>query len=205
MKQNNTFNPDKRSGCPYRAGISLIEIMIAFAILVVSAFSISGLISYGHRGTQKDFRNVLSIQLLEQKMNQVLTLSYEKVSDGLLAGNTEITVEDTIFKDTDYEIALGDIKVDKTDYKVTVKFEKIPVSFEVRPFEIDNDYEFDDVTTYKFGAETSELAKFDGSNAQKNRYRTIKVTAKVTWTEPIVEVDREVQAVSMMVDLESTW
>jgi type II secretory pathway pseudopilin PulG len=205
LKQTNLVQTFKRNHCPERAGISLIEIMIAFAILVVSAFSISGLISYGHRGTQKDFRNVLAIQLLEQKMNQVLTLSYEKVSDGLMAGNTEITVEDTIFKDTDYEIVLGDITVDKTDYKATVKFEKVPISFEVLPLEVDNTYEFDEVKTYKFGAETSDLARFDGSNTKKNRYRTIKVTAKVTWTEPIVNVDREVNAVSFMVDLESTW
>lgn len=205
MKLHNIINSNKRSGCPERAGISLIEIMIAFAILVVSAFSISGLISYGHRGTQKDFRNVLAIQLLEQKMNQVLTLSYEKVSEGPLSGGTEVTAEDTIFKDTDYEIVLGDIKVDKTTYKATMNFKKIPVSFEVLPLEVDNTYEFDEVKTYKFGAETSDLACFDGSNTQKNKYRTIKVTAKVTWTEPIVNVNREVSAVSFMVDLESTW
>ncbi|MDN5280529.1 MAG: hypothetical protein PWR01_4494 [Clostridiales bacterium] len=183
--------------------MSLIEIMIAFAILVVSAFSISGLISFGHRGTEKDFRSVLAIQLLEEKLNLFLSTSFNKVSDEVMSGATKMNVDKTLFSGTTHEIQLGSITEGKTNYQVSATLEKIPVSFGVRPLEIDQSYEFAKVETYRFGALNNKLARFDGSNNGKNRYRVIKVTMMVKWTEPVVNVEKQIQAVSFLVDLES--
>jgi Tfp pilus assembly protein PilV len=187
----------------HKSGMSLIEIMIAFAILVVSAFSISGLISFGHRGTEKDFRSVLAIQLLEEKLNLFLSTSFNKVSDEVMSGATKMNVDKTLFSGTTHEIQLGSITEGKTNYQVSATLEKIPVSFGVRPLEIDQSYEFAKVETYRFGALNNKLARFDGSNNGKNRYRVIKVTMMVKWTEPVVNVEKQIQAVSFLVDLES--
>ena len=185
-----------------KKGVSLIEIMMAFGILIISILSISGLVSYGHRGTEKDFRNVQAIQILEEKMNQLLAASFIKISDEVMAGATSITINKVLFPGTGHEIALGKMTVEKTQFDVTANLEKIAISFGVRPLEIDNSYEFAKVETYKFGALTSTLARFDGSNNNKNRYRVIKVIMRVQWTEPIVNVNKQVEAVSFMVDLE---
>lgn len=186
-----------------KAGVSLLEIMIAFTILVLAMLSISGLISFGHRGTEKDFRSVLAIQLLEKKLNQLLAISFTKVADEMMSGTDKLTVDATQFTGTPYEIVMGNVTEHKTSYEVTAVLEKIPVSFSVRPLEIDNNYEFAKVETYKFGAITSSLARFDGSNATKNRFRVIKAQMTVKWMEPIVNVERKVEAVSFLVDLES--
>lgn len=184
------------------SGVSMIEIMVAFSILVMSILSISGLVSYGHRGTEKDFRNVLAIQILEEKMNQMLAASFSKVADEVMGGSTKTTVNSVLFAGTGHEIVLGKVTLEKTEYDITAELEKVAVSFGIQPLEIDNSYEFAKVETYKFGNLTSALARFDGSNTGKNRYRVIKVTMRVGWTEPIVNASKQVAAVSYMVDLE---
>ncbi|MBU1108026.1 MAG: hypothetical protein KKB51_15240 [Candidatus Riflebacteria bacterium] len=183
-------------------GVSLIEIMMAFCILIVAILSISGLVSYGHRGTEKDFRSVQAMQILEEKMNQLLAASFSKVSDEVMAGTTKLSISKVLFPGTGHEIALGKTTAFKTEFNVTAELEKISVSFGIRPIEIDNNYEFAKVETYKFGALTSALAKFDGSNNKKNRYRVIKAIMRVQWTEPIVNADKQIEAVSFIVDLE---
>lgn len=183
------------------SGISLIEIMMAFGILVIAILSVSGLISFGHRGTEKDFRNVQAIQVLEEKMNRLLTTSFTKISDAM-AGSNKVTVKNVLFPGTGNEIALGKATVEKTTFDVSADLEKVAVSFGVRPLEIDNNYEFAKVQTYKFGNLNTTLARFDGSNSVKNRYRVIKVLMRVEWTEPIVNAKRQVEALSYLVDLE---
>jgi len=183
-----------------KKGISLIEIMVAFTILVMSILSISGLVSYRHRGTQKDFRNVQAIQILEEKMNQLLAASFSKISDDVMLAAARITINGVLFAGTGHEIRLGDIA--GTDFNVTAELEKIPVSFGVMPLEINNNYEFARVETYRFGTLTSDLARFDGSNNLRNRFRVIKVIVRVQWTEPVVNVNKQINAVSFMVDLE---
>lgn len=185
-----------------KSGTSLIEIMMAFGIMVVSILAISGLISYGHRGTEKDFRNVQAIQVLEEKMNRLLTASFAKISAEVMAGANKVTVNKVLFPGTVHQIVFGKTTIEKTTFDVFADLEKIAVSFEVRPLEIDNSYEFAKVQTYKFGALTSALARFDGSNTGKNRYRVIRVFIRVKWVEPVVNVARQVEALSYMVDLE---
>jgi hypothetical protein len=186
-----------------KSGLSLVEIMMAFAILVMSTLSISGLISFGHRGTQKDFRNVLAIQLLEERLNRLLSVPYLKIDLEAMGGATTKVLDKKVFGGTTYEMDFGDIKVDKANYKVVANLAKIPVTLGVRPFEISDDYTYANVESYRFGASIdNDLARFDGSNATKHPYRVIKVHVQVTWIEPVVNVQRRVDAVSFIVDLE---
>jgi len=182
-----------------RIGVSMVEIMVAFTILVMSVLSISGLVSYGHRGTEKDFRNVQAIQILEEQMNKMLAASYSKI-ESTMGAAAKTTLNNVLFAGTEHQIVLGKLTVSKTEYDITAELEKVPVSFGIMPLEIDNSYEFAKVETYRFGALTNTLARFDGSNNNKNRYRVIKVIMRVRWVEPIVNKNREVAAMSYIVD-----
>jgi len=177
-----------------KAGTTLIELILAFLILVIAILSVSGLISFGHRGTQKDFRMVQGIQLLQDTMNRFLVAS----STQLLAavpGTTPATFTTAVVG-----IPLGKTQVGTTEYSVSAVLSRQTVSFSTRELDIVTsppDYDKNDPSTWRFSASTNRNGQFDGVSLP---HRVMKIQVIVEWTEMLQNMKRRVDAVSFAVD-----
>jgi len=177
-----------------RNGTTLIEIVMAFLILVIAVLSISGLISFGHRGTQKDFRMVQAIQLMEDTMNRFLVASCSQLL-AAVPGTTPVTFTDKLL-----DIPLGPVKVGANDFTVNVTLARQAVSFSTRELDIVSsppEYNKNDPATWRFSGPTDRNGKFDGVALP---YRVVKIHVVVSWTELLHNIRRQVDAVSFAVD-----
>lgn len=178
-----------------RSGVTLIELVLAFLILVIAALSASGLISFGHRGTMKDFRRVESIQLLTDRINRLSELPFKTLSDFLSSsGSDEYTFTDAI-----EGIPLGDTQIGKNAYSVEVTLKRQPISFPpIMYLHFPNsNYLASDVNTWLF-EEGSEI-RYDGVE------RPVKVLKLIVSVQPTGQITEElkVSAMTFVVDLES--
>lgn len=176
-------------------GLSLLELMLAFAILVVAILSVSSLISFGHRGTQKDFRVVQAVQLLEERMNQILL---QKASDLLAAITVGGTTQQT-FTTPLLSVPLGPKNVGAATFTVTATLNRQPVVFSTSQLDIESstNYDKDDPGTWCFSSASSLNGTYDGVSLP---FRVVKIIVTVAWTELLNNVPRKVEAVSFAVD-----
>lgn len=109
-----------------RAGISLIEIMLAFLILVIATLSAAGTISFGHRGTEADFRQGEALQILVDRLNRLSSLPYARLDSFLQAAGSNVAT----FTDPIEGIELGDnIRIDKHSYCIRANLKRQAITF----------------------------------------------------------------------------
>lgn len=177
-------------------GISLVEIMLAFLILVTAAFSAAGVISFGHRGTVADFRQVEGMQILVDRMNKLMNLPFASLNSFLTsAGSDEYTFTNAI-----EGIVLGDeVKMDKHTYRVHATLKRQKIVFEsLMELSFPNpDYVPASPSTWIF--RDRPAASFDGA---ANPYKIIKITVTVKPVGGMTD-EHEFVAVSYVADLES--
>lgn len=177
-----------------RNGTTLIELILAFLILVVAVLAVSGLISFGHRGTQKDFRMVQGIQLLEDTMNRFLVASCSQLLT-MVPGTPPVTFSNPVMN-----IPLGAIRVGSTDYSVSATLSRQSVSFSTCELDITNsppEYNKNSPATWRFSPATNRNGNFDGVSLP---HRVVKIHVVVRWLESIQNIQRRVEAVSFAVD-----
>lgn len=179
-----------------RAGVTLTEIMLAFLILVTAAFSAAGVISYGHRGTVADFRQVEAMQILVDRMNKLMNMPYANLDSFLVAaGNDEHTFNDPI-----EGVELGDsVQAEKHSYRIhaTLKRQKIVFSSLMELAFPNPAYEAASPSTWIFRNRPDET--FDGV---ANPYKVIKITVSVKPVGGMTD-EREFTAISFVADMEN--
>jgi hypothetical protein len=180
-----------------RRGVTLTEIMMAFLIMVMALLPISNLISFGHRGTQKDLRIVLAQELLVDRMNQLNAIPFKQLNPLIITG-THVRLTSRIFSGTNLEVPLGDIARHGATYTISATLTRVPASFTYRPVDFgDLDYDQASATSWRFKAEKEE--RFD---AGTNPYKILRTQVYVNWTEPHPQKPRQIEAVSYVVDYE---
>ncbi|RCK80245.1 MAG: hypothetical protein OZSIB_3427 [Candidatus Ozemobacter sibiricus] len=183
--------------------MTLTEIMFSFLILVLATLAASGLLSYGHRGTAKDFRMVAATQILTDRMNRLLKLPYASHSAEIEPPENPRNfgpTTDGTYHDIPYGVATFTMA---GNFQVGFTLEHLPVTFAVQPFLLSNDYDPGIASSYRFAATIDpSLGQFNSADrASRNFYRVIRITVRVTWTEPN-GVARSVEAVSFKADLQ---
>lgn len=179
-----------------RSGMSLIEIMFAFLIMVLAALSASSAIGYGVRGTQADFRQIEAMQLLIDRMNEITSLPFARLDSFLeSAGEDEVTfnneIEGMVFGDS-VEIGANHYRIHATLKRQTVVFESLMELDFPNP-----SYDPQNPSTWRF-RDRPDVA-LDGST---NPYAVIKTTVVVQPVGGQTE-EREFQAISFVADFES--
>ncbi|MBP5469117.1 MAG: prepilin-type N-terminal cleavage/methylation domain-containing protein [Candidatus Riflebacteria bacterium] len=107
-----------------RKGVTLVEILIAFLILTLAAFGAAGLIGHGHKTTRHDFRRDEAIQLLVERMNQLSSLPFSKLSSKLDTANS------VIINVGYYEgFQFGNIKIGNNTYEVKAELKRENITF----------------------------------------------------------------------------
>ncbi|HOY67435.1 MAG TPA: hypothetical protein PLP29_11130 [Candidatus Ozemobacteraceae bacterium] len=185
-------------------GVTLLEIICAFLIFTIATLGASGLISFGHRGTQKDFRMVVAMDILSDRMNRLMLVSYASMSAAITAEPTVLTNDGSAgaaFWGVPYGLATysraGSFNVD-----LTLRHQA--VTFGVQPFNIMSSvgYASGTPTTFAFDSFEPQYYICDGTAGRP--YQVIKYIATVKWTEPN-GVARSVQAVSFTVNLQGAF
>lgn len=178
------------------AGISLVEIMLAFLILCTAAFSAAGVISFGHRGTLVDFRQGEALQILVDRMNKLSSLSFAKLNSFLAsAGSDEYKFTDEL-----EGIVLGDeVKIEKHSYRVHATLKRQTITFDsLMELTFPNPvYNPASPSTWLFRDRPAET--FDGSSAP---YVVIKITVSVKPIGGLTD-EREIKAITFVADMES--
>ncbi|MBF0407415.1 MAG: hypothetical protein HQM10_08675 [Candidatus Riflebacteria bacterium] len=174
-----------------KKGVTLIEIMFSFMILVVAVLAACGMINFGHKGTKKDFRNVRAIQILESRMNQVLKLSFKTVSDSFTGTKKTFTASATSLPG----VELGIDGSGEDAINVSAVFERQSVTFGYRPIDIANPaYSPTATQTWTFLSETSTGGVFTD--------KMIRAEIITNWTEE-KKVSRKLNVVTFLVNLEN--
>ena len=158
-----------------KSGITLTEIMLATILMAVAILPIVGVFSQGHKMTQKDMRRIEAVHFAESAMNKLLKLPFDQVPTGTQSSNLEAASG---------TVPLGDVKgTSDTTYAVQLVVSNYPITFAYHPVDLnDPGYDPEKSETWKFLAETTDGAVFDGSN----KYRPIMVKqydVSVSWTE----------------------
>ncbi|MFZ2960609.1 MAG: prepilin-type N-terminal cleavage/methylation domain-containing protein [Candidatus Ozemobacteraceae bacterium] len=188
---------------PRRDGLTLLEVLIAFLILVISVLAVSGLISHGHRGTQKDFRMVSALHLLSAHMNYILTIPYASLS-------SRITAEPTLFSNDNASGAslwgapYGLASSTKWGvYNVDYNLRHQALTFGLIPIDIpgSTNYVVNVATSFVFGAPMT--AVYDGTDVTTKPWNVIKIRTIVKWTETN-GLPRKIEAVSFLANLEGS-
>ncbi|KAF1080894.1 MAG: hypothetical protein GQF41_2708 [Candidatus Rifleibacterium amylolyticum] len=178
------------------AGITLTEIMLSFLILVVAAFSAAGVISYGHRGTVADFRQVESIQILVDRMNKLMNMPYRSLDSFLTAaGGNEYTFNNPI-----EGVILGDeVQIEKHTYRIHATLKRQRIVFDsLMELSFPNlDYNPASPSTWIFRDRPAE--SFPGGS---NPFKIIKITVTAKPVGGMTD-EREFTLVSFVADMES--
>ncbi len=185
-----------------KRGVTLVEIVLSFLILVIATLAASGLISFGHRGTHKDYRTIAAQNFLTDRMNQILLVPFASLT-------TSITSEPTLFSADGAEgrslwgVPYGLASDSKGgNFNVDISIQHIPLTFGLRPVDVLNAPTYDPrvPSTFNFGNFDSAFAIFDGSSAQR-AYQVIKIITTVKWTEQN-GVRKRIELVSFTANLE---
>lgn len=177
--------------------MSLSEIMLAFVILSLAVLPASSLISYGHQGTQKDYRNVKGLELLVDRMNQVSGLPYDELDKLITSGNFA-SFSTPLFVGTKIELQLGEVNY-QGSFTASLSLERYKATFRYNPIDLDLSYNSKNPTTWKFKNAEDEV--FDGG---ANPYKIIRAYVSVVWKERGARDNgnRMVDATTFIVDLE---
>jgi hypothetical protein len=179
-----------------KSGISLIEIMLAFLILCLATFAAAGTISFGHRGTEADFRQGEALQILVDRLNRLSSLPFSRLDSFLqAAGADEFTFSDPL-----EGIELGEsVRIDKHSYRIRATLKRQPVVFNsLMELDFPNPaYPPAAPSTWIFRDRPEE--RFNGVNAP---YAVIKITVAVKPVGGMTD-EREVIAITFVADMES--
>ncbi|HEY9071087.1 MAG TPA: hypothetical protein VIV61_12585 [Candidatus Ozemobacteraceae bacterium] len=185
-------------------GVTLVEIVCAFLIFTIATLGASGLISFGHRGTQKDFRMVVAMDLLADRMNRLMLVPYASMTTGITAEPTVLTndgVAGAAFWGVPYGLAThtraGAFNVD-----LTLRHQA--VTFGLQPFNIMSSIGYASGTPSTFAFDSFDPQYYICDGTPGRPYQVIKYVATVKWTEPN-GVARSVQAVSFSVNLQGAF
>jgi len=188
-----------------KTGVTLVEIVCAFLIFTIATLAASGLLSFGHRGTQKDFRMVGAIDILADRMNRLSLIPYASLT-------TSITTEPTTFSNDGavnanlWSVPYGLASYTRAgNFNVDFALRHQPVTFGVQPFNIMTSAGYASSTPTSFAFDTYEPAYriYDGAGATRP-YQVIKFIVTVKWVEPN-GVPRSVQAVSFVANLQGAF
>lgn len=183
-----------------RAGVTLTEIMLAFLILCIATLSATGVISYGHRGTTKDFRRVEALQLLTDRMNRFCAIPFRQADSYLTAAGTDTYT----FNDPVEGVPLGEIEMpaSKNKFQVSVTLKRQAVTFPtMMQLRLPNPgYLASDVRTWQL--EDTGPISFDGqTGAGHNPYKVLKILVQVQ-PKNTAQPELAVEAISFIADLE---
>ena len=128
-----------------RSGVTLIELMLAFAILCISTLSVTNIMGFGLKGTAKEFMRIEALQLLTDRLNRLSALPFKRarvfppVDSGIIAN----TVEGMDF---------GMVTIGKNTYEVTAQLTFQPITFpDIMALKLPNPgYDKDRVNTWQF-------------------------------------------------------
>lgn len=158
-----------------RLGITLIEIILAVGILAFALIPIAGVIGQGLKGTQKNYRDILGVQLIEGVLNQAVSARYEDIP----VGNAQVN---DITLSNGGVIDLGSINKNVNTYNVSLTVREVNVSFKYQPIKIgESTFNPNDTLTWQF--DVDHTLSLDGSSAAKAR-RVKEIIAAVQWQEP---------------------
>lgn len=175
-----------------RAGVTLLEILLATCVLALTMIPIAGLIGVGFRSSSKDFRTVIALQLLESTLNQVLTADYEKIPTGS-------DIKKTIDLGSGNSIILGTIASQGISFSMTLNVEEINTSFDYKPVLVENSgFIATSPSTWSFGGATS-LVFDNSSNLQRRRVK--KVEAVTSWLEQPQALTKTIKMISYLAQL----
>lgn len=182
-----TMFSERRS---YR-GITLLEIMFALIILATAMIPIASMIGFGFKGTMKDFRNIVALQLLESTMNQVHSAAYDSLPEG-----THTVPLLLVATDTNARIPLGAIASGGYTFNVSLNIVAQDVTFAFQAVRYDAPgFVASNPATWQFtGNQTISFNQASGLFARRVR----RVEAVVNWTEPNA-VARTIRAVTLKV------
>lgn len=191
-------------GCSRNTGVSLIEIMFATVIFAIATLAASGLLSFGHRGTQKDLRTVMAGQILTDRMNMILKIPFASVSANITTGSGVTTYSSTASQSLDFDpvcVPYGLEQVPRVgDFQVEIRLQYVPITFGLRPFKLTAGYASGTPSTYAFRDYVSNYRTFNALSGD-DRYLLLKVVVTVRWTEPNGHL-RNIDLVSFIADLE---
>ena len=180
--------------------MTLVELMLAMVILATVTLSVSSLMSYGHRTTQKDFRQVIALQMLTDRMNQLLIVPYASLSASLTT--TSQVFSNTTVAGVDLS-TVTPAQAQQTAFTFALTLTRIPVIFGVQPIDVavtPPDFMKDQPSTWRFGAYSEANGTLNGSSVNQP-YKVIKMHLRISWKEPIQKIDRMYELVSFNVDL----
>ncbi len=178
-----------------RDGISLVEIMLAFLILCTAVFAAAGAISFGHRGTEKDFRRGEALQILVDRLNRLASISFARLDSFLIsAGTNEFTFNNPIDG-----VVLGDnVNAGKHSYRIRAVLKRQRVTFDgIMELDFPNpDYNSASPSSWIFRDRPAET--FDGVVAP---FVVLKITVMV---KPLggLNDEREISAITFIADME---
>ncbi len=186
-----------------KKGVTLIEITIAFLILVVAALGASGIISHGHKATYHDFRRGEALQLLVDRMNFLSSISFANLSTDL-GGRTSATID---FPYRDIEFGL--VTIGNNKYEVVATLKKQPLKFDdlmeldfEKIFTKNKKYKYDDPTTWYFKKKNNSTENYNQASGDY-AYAVIKITISVKPVEGrIIKDERTYEAITFVCNTE---
>lgn len=157
----------------FNSGLSLIELVLAVAILAFSMIPIAGIMGQGIKGTQKNYRTIVGIQLLKETLNKAISAKYADLPVGNQTSDISLS--------NGKKIQLGDIMVNKNKYTVSLNVTAVSVKFKYSPIDVSKSgFDPNAPSTWTFSSAT--YIKFDGSSIASAK-RVKKVIANIKWTE----------------------
>lgn len=186
-----------------KRGVTLLEITIAFLILVVAALGASGIISHGHKATYQDFRRGEALQLLVDRMNFLSSISFANLSKDM-GGRLTVPID---FKYRDIEF--GSVTVGKNKYEVTATLKYQPVSFDNlmeldfgKNIDTNKKYKYNDPSTWYFIKKKNPKESYDQSSGDY-AYAVIKITVSVKPVEgKVSKNERTYEAITFICNTE---
>ncbi|MBP7632724.1 hypothetical protein KBA41_01040 [Candidatus Ozemobacteraceae bacterium] len=158
-----------------RRGISLIEIMLATLIMAFAMFPIAGMMGYGIKGNQKDFRGIQAIQLAEAKLNKIMVLDFAQLPNG-----SEITTD--ITSGAQILVPLGSETIGQDVFGAVLTSELINSAFDYYYVDLNNTnpspYVATEPASWFFRAADTPLS-LTGTDRRLRRLRL-----RVEWLEP---------------------
>ena len=186
-----------------KKAVTLLEIIIAFLILVVAALGASGIISHGHRATYQDFRRGEALQILVDRMNFLSSVSFKNLSEDM-GGRSPVTI------DIKYRnIEFGLITIGNNKYEVIATLNYQPITFENlmeldfnKNLEKEIKYEYDKPNTWYFKNKKNPSESYDKSSGDY-AYAVIKIKVSVKPVEGrVTNNERTYEAITFVCNTE---
>jgi len=151
----------------HNRGFTLTEIIFSVLILAGTMIPIAALMGRGYDGTRRDQRQIFAIQLCQARLNQAMSLPFDKLVDAT----------SDIFHDGELLLPLGDTDLENYTFNVRLDVEERGVSFPYQSVDINVvDYDVEKPETWVFQAQQSLDIASTGNVAKL-------VSVVVSWPE----------------------